>query len=261
MNAIALNLRFDDVAVNDDAAPSAPRVLLLTNDMTAGRGVLPDLVCFVASIAQVATAADAIAAARDGGHDVVVVDFRPDVLGLEAICQLRAARMGLPILFISARSTQDAFDRARSVGADDVLVLPCPIETLERRLTTLASQGSSANHSVIRVGSLALDLATRRAAYQGRPLALSAAEYAVVELLATRNGAPVCKAAVGEALAGSGEAAGLDAFMGRLRRRLATAGAAELIRTVWGQGYALCALPATRRAPQAARPVAFARAA
>jgi DNA-binding response OmpR family regulator len=69
--------------------------------------------------------------------DIVAVDIRPDMLGYDAICVLRTARVALPLLFISARSTQEACRHALSLGADAVGVLPFDDHAISSRILAL----------------------------------------------------------------------------------------------------------------------------
>lgn len=256
-----LPISFADVRVTEDGDAIAPRVLLLANDMLSGLGVMPLLARFTGALAQAATAKAAIELARTGDYDAIVVDFRPDLLGYEAVCQLRVAQVDLPVLFISARSNQDAFDRAYAIGADDVMVLPASHEVLETRLASLTRRIAQPERTRLQVGRLQIDLLEREGWFDGKRLFLSGSEYAVLELMVTRNGAPVAKAAIAERLAEEADGRSLDSFMTRLRRKLSNAGAGEMIRTVWGQGYAISALPMAARSARPTRPMVIARAA
>lgn len=252
---------FRDAVVTDDAPAASPQVLLLANDMMAGRGVLSLLVRFAGKIAQAANGTDAVELARSGGYDVVVVDIRPDVLGYEAVCQMRVAGIDLPVLFISARSGADGLDRARAAGADDAMALPASHDILAARIAALTIR-SARPPQALRIGRLAVDIAARQAAVAGRALCLTAGEYAVLELLVVRNGAPAGKSSIASRLAGEPGAAatGIEGMITRLRRKLDLAGAGGMIRTVWGQGYALSAIP-LRRHGQTGQVIPFARAA
>ena len=83
-----------------------------------------------------------------------------------------------------------------------------------------------------------LDPTTREASVEGRPVALSAREWAVLEALIRRPGAVLSRAAIEEKLYGWGEEIGSNAvevYVHGLRRKLGAA----LIRTVRGLGYVI----------------------
>ena len=225
----------------DLTAAHSTRVLFLANDMMPGGCAVPSLTDAGCSVARAESADAAIALTRTEDFDIVVVDFRPDLLGYQAIRQLRMAHIGLPVLFVSARSTADAFDRAYAAGADDVAVFPVDQADLKRRLTSLATPaGATRRAQTMRVGRLEIDLAGRHAQIDGKPLTLYSDEYAAFELLVSRNGAPVGKNAIlKHAYDDRASQGNADTLMSRLRRKLAKAGAADLIETVWGLGYAM----------------------
>ena len=142
------------------------------------------------------------------------------------------------------------------------MVLPASHEVLETRLASLTRRVAQPERSRLQIGRLQIDLLEREAWFDSKRLFLSGSEYAVLELLVTRNGAPIAKATIAERLAEEADGRSLDSFMTKLRRKLSNAGAGEMIRTVWGQGYAISALPvASRTARPATRPMAIARAA
>lgn len=158
-----LPISFADAPLAYDSEAAAPRVLLLANDMMSGLGVMPLLARFAGSLAQAGTAKTAIELARTGEYDAIVVDFRPDLLGYEAVCLLRVAQVDLPVLFISARSNQDAFDRAYAIGADDVMVLPASHESLATRIGAFARRVAQPERSRLQIGRLQIDLLEREA--------------------------------------------------------------------------------------------------
>jgi two-component system response regulator QseB len=94
----------------------------------------------------------------------------------------------------------------------------------------------------MRIGALEIDAAARLVRYNGRDVALSAREYALLEALADRPGAYLSRAQLEERLYGWGEEVGSNAVevhIHALRRKLD----AGLIRTVRGMGYTLAREP------------------
>jgi DNA-binding response OmpR family regulator len=219
------------------------RVILLSNDMMAqqgGRDALVNANCLVTLTPSVE---EAIAIAHDDECDIIVVDFRPDILGYQAVCRLRAAGVELPILFISARSSADAHERALDAGADDVIVMPLDEVELKTHIVALSNIAmiSRAPHFP-RVGSLCLDMIQRRILVDDEALALTRSEYAVLELLMSRNGDPTARAQIEASVAAAGDPSPkrhLDALIARLRGKLDAAGVNDTIGVVRGFGYAL----------------------
>lgn len=213
------------------------RVLLLANDMAPIDSV-PNLLAGTAcDVTRVASVSEALARIETDTFDAIIVDFRPDLFGYDAVCRLRVARVGLPILFVSARSTQDARARALAVGADDVVVLPLSQDGLLGRLRSLPATQSDTDRSVLQVGALELDLAARTVSVDGDMLALNAREYTVLEMLVTRAGTPVGKDALHARLADAGGWA--EAVIASVRKKLTAASGGVDIRAVRGLGYVI----------------------
>jgi DNA-binding response OmpR family regulator len=129
-------------------------------------------------------------------------------------------------------------------GADDYLVKPFAFEELLARLRALVrrSRGRAANE--VDLGRLRLDLAAHLATVDGAPLALSAKEFSLLELLALEPGRTFSRTAIAERLydeESDRDSNVIDVFVARLRRKLDEAGlpGAEVVRTLRGAGYRL----------------------
>ncbi len=220
------------------------QVLILANDMMPDDNVAECLEENNFCVKRVQTIDSLIALTRNDHFDVIVVDFRPDLLGYQAVSRLRLAHVEVPVLFVSARSSSDAFDRAYAVGADEIIVFPFNHLDLKACVLSLANRSEAAcpRSQIVRVGPLEIDLAGRQAHVDGKSVRLFSDEYLALELLVSRNGAPVRKSTIlsqdfdDDILASH---ANVDSLIGRLRRKLVKAGAGDLIRNVWGFGYAL----------------------
>jgi len=220
-------------------------VLVLANNMMSDAAMAAAFAAADCNMVRTGSVENALALLAASKFDVVVVDFRPDFWGHQAICKLRIAQVELPVLFVSACSTADAVQRAYDVGADDVVTLPLEQRELKRRLTSMVRGACEpAQIRSVTVGSLEIDLVDHGARVDGKSVALSADEYDALAALA-------CHAAGKEA---RGDA---DITVARLCRKLTKAGAAEAIRHVRGFGYTLGA----RRTVRRVRPVALRRAA
>jgi DNA-binding response OmpR family regulator len=221
-----------------DTVPGTSRVLLLANDMLGVQGMHEPLAHADCRVTPTNSVDKALELLQDDDFDVVVVDFRPDLLGYQAVCQLRTAGVDLPILFVSARSSAAAHARAQDVGADDVVVMP-----MKGRIQALSGPaGLTRTPHFPRIGSLQLDLTERRVRVGGEALALTSTEYAVLELLMSRDGSPTAKHQIEACAAAAGDQEPkrhMDALIARLRGKLDAAGASGAICVVRGFGYAL----------------------
>jgi DNA-binding response OmpR family regulator len=155
---------------------------------------------------------------------------------------LRAARTRgdrTPVLVLTARDRKEDRIAGLDAGADDYLGKPFDLDEVEARLRALVrrSQGTADRSAV---GALVLDRRARRFTMADMPLELPAREFEVLWELMTPPGRVVSKRTLSEKLSDFDTALGdnaLEAFISRLRKKLADSGAN--IRTLRGLGYML----------------------
>ena len=129
-------------------------------------------------------------------------------------------------------------------GADDYLVKPFAFAELVARLRVLLRRSHGHPTNRIELGPLSLDLAARIASVGGVPLALTAREFALLELLALHPGDTLSRSAIAAALYAEEDERDsnvIDVFVARLRRKLRAAGldGAGVIASRRGCGYRL----------------------
>lgn len=171
-------------------------------------------------------------------YDVVVLDRDLPGLPGDEVCRSLAAE-GYParVLMLTAAGTIEDRVTGLGIGADDYLPKPFAFAELVARIRALGRRSQPAVPPVLVHGDLQLDSARRIATRDGRRLALSPKEFAVLELLLAAQGAVL--SAEGLLEHGWDEAA--DPFtqtvkvtISRLRRKL---GDPPLIETVPQAGY------------------------
>jgi two-component system cell cycle response regulator CtrA len=188
-------------------------------------------------------------------YDIVLLDLdRPDVGGLELIRRMRAARMTVPVLAFSDGASARIRAQALDLGADDFMSGPCDIDELLARMRAIVRRALGHTNSSLRCGDVELNMHTRDVRVNGARLSLSRREYGVLELLFLKHGTILTKGYfLNHLYTGSEEPEmkTIDVIVCRLRKKLAAAGVATLIDTVWGSGYILRDPPATpATAPQ-----------
>ena len=174
-------------------------------------------------------------------HDLAIVDLGlPGMSGLDLIRQLRSAGHGLPILILTARGNWQDKVEGLAAGADDYLVKPFQFEELEARLNALLRRASGFTQASIAAGTLRLDLNRKQALVDEQPLGLTAYEYRILEYLMLHHQQVISKERLMEQLYADDEARDanvIEVLVGRLRRKLESAGELRPIDTVRGQGY------------------------
>jgi two-component system cell cycle response regulator CtrA len=180
-------------------------------------------------------------AAQCGPFDLVMPVVSGCAEALPMLRHMRRRGLALPVLLLVAHPDAEAESEALHAGADDVLELQAPLPLLLARLQALQRRALGHPSALIACGNVVLDQAAQAAAVDGRTVRLTRREYDVLEMLLLRRGMVLGKEACMARLYGGEdgpEARIVDVFVCKLRRKLAAAGAAEILRTVWGVGYA-----------------------
>ena len=219
------------------------RVLLVEDDTIVARGITLALKAAAMIIDAADTGEEALELARLYDYDIVILDLMlPDMEGYEVVRRLRAARVETPVLILSGLTRPQAKVRGFGMGADDYITKPFDQQELIARVQAIVRRAKGFSQPTLTVGALTLNLSSREVLVEGRTVHLTGKEYAVLELLTLRKGVVLTKEAFLNHLYGGmdePEVKIIDVFICKLRKKLATAGAPELIGTVWGRGYVL----------------------
>jgi len=200
---------------------------------------------------QVVVAGDgaaALAEARRGRFDVVLLDLMlPGGSGLDVCRELRA-RSDVPILILTARGEEADRVLGLELGADDYLTKPfSPRELLARiqaQVRRARGQAGPPTRPIV-LGDLELDPASVRATLAGRELPLTTYEFQLLRVLAERAGHVLSRERLLELVRGSAEEAfdrSIDVHISRLRTKLGDdPKRPRWLKTVRGLGYQLAA--------------------
>jgi len=152
-------------------------------------------------------------------------------------------QLSVPVLILSGLSDIDDKIKALGFGADDYLTKPFNKQELIARVNAIIRRSKGHSNSIIKIGRLTVNLTTKMAEVDGKPLRLTNREYAILELLAVRKEATLSKDVFLNHLYGGMEEPEfkiIDVFICKLRKKLADAlGGENYIETVWGRGYVL----------------------
>jgi two-component system OmpR family response regulator len=115
-------------------------------------------------------------------YNVIVLDVMlPDISGIEVCRRLRAEEVWSPVLMLTARDAVTDRVAGLDAGADDYLIKPFAFDELLARLRALDRRGAAERPTVLIVGELRLDPASRRVWRGGREIALTAKEFAILQ--------------------------------------------------------------------------------
>ncbi|MFN8024730.1 MAG: response regulator transcription factor [Acidimicrobiales bacterium] len=180
---------------------------------------------------------DGLWLATEQPYDVIVLDVMlPGLNGFKVCAELRAREIWTPVLMLTAKDGELDEAEALDTGADDFLSKPFSYVVLLARLRALMRRGATARPSILRVGSIDLDVAGRRCLVAGAPVELTGRELSILEYLMRRQGEVVPKAEILAHVwdfAFDGDDNVVEVHVSSLRRKIG----AEAIETIRGAGY------------------------
>ena len=176
-------------------------------------------------------------------YDGIVLDLMLPGRDGMAVCRaLRGRGCWAPVLMLTARGGVGDRIRGLDAGADDYLGKPFDFGELLARVRALVRRAPAERPARLEVGDLVVDPATHEVRRGGRPVALTAREFAVLEFLVRHAGEAVSRTALldhvwDENFIGSTNV--VDQYVGSLRRKLELPSGRPLIRTLRGVGFRL----------------------
>ena len=213
------------------------RLLLVEDDAMIGEAVLDLLRAEHYAVDWLRDGELADAALQAQAYDLVLLDLGlPRRDGLDVLRAMRARRQRMPVLITTARDAVKQRIDGLDAGADDYLLKPYDLDELLARIRALLRRASGRAEPVYEYRGLQISPATREVLLQGEPVALSAREWAVLELLVSRPGQVWSRAQIEEKLYSWKEeisSNAVEVYIHGLRRKLGN----ELIVNVRGVGY------------------------
>jgi two-component system copper resistance phosphate regulon response regulator CusR len=180
-------------------------------------------------------------------YDIVILDVMLPVKDGHTVCrELRASGFRTPILMLTARGSVDDRVEGLDSGADDYLAKPFDFKELLARLRALLRRTAGLRPAVAQVADLTLDTASHAVTRAGKPVSLTAKEYALIEFLVLNEVRVVGREQIGQHVWDENFdpfSNVIDVYIKRLRSKLDTGFSRRLIHTRRGEGYILSAEP------------------
>jgi len=215
------------------------RILLVEDDAMIGESVRDCLLADGYAVDWARDGAAADTALRGGAFDLVLLDLGlPGRDGLAVLRELRARRDRTPVLVATARDAVGDRVAGLDAGADDYVVKPYDADELLARIRALLRRSAGRAEPVFEHGGVTLDPHTHEATVDGRPVTLTAREWAVLEPLIARPGMILSRAQLEEKLYGWGDeiaSNAVEVYVHGLRKKLGHG----FIQTVRGVGYVI----------------------
>ena len=190
-----------------------------------------------------------LAKAQRDHYDLIILDLMlPGLAGTEICRRLRSQSVYVPILMLTAKSSE--LDRVvgLEIGADDYVTKPFSIpellarvKAILRRVEELSERGRESVPVVIQAGDLVIDPAGRKATLREQPLDLTAKEFDLLVHFAGNPGKVYTRSQLLDMVWGYGHDGyehTVNSHINRLRSKIEKDSAdPDYILTVWGVGY------------------------
>ena len=187
----------------------------------------------------------ALLAIQTGSFDLIILDLLlPKKNGMEVLRTLRARKIDVPVLILTAKDNPQDKVAGLNAGADDYLTKPFGFEELLARVRALLRRRGSGGLSseILRAGDLEMDTHRHRVVRAGSELILTNREYVLLEYFLRNPDRVVTRAMLSENVweqSFDTFSNVIDVHIARLRRKIDEDFSAKLLHTVRGSGYVL----------------------
>lgn len=176
-------------------------------------------------------------------YDAALLDILlPKVDGLTVLKTLRAKKIGVPVLMLTAMGELEDRVRGLNLGADDYLIKPFDFSELLARLNTVIRRCMGKASPIIVIDDLSLNMNAKTVTRSGKEINLSAKEYNLLEYLALNSGRVIGRTELTEHLYDTEfdlDSNVIDVYVNYLRNKIDKGYDRQLIVTVRGAGYVL----------------------
>jgi DNA-binding response OmpR family regulator len=224
-----------------------PRILLVEDHPRMAQAIRSHLEGNGIACDVVASQGQAMAAIADGTYEALILDRGlPDGDGLQFLARLRASRLVVPCMILTARDALGDRVRGLEAGADDYLTKPFEMEELLARTRALLRRSQAWVPTEVSFADMRIVPQDATLCVGRTCAALSMTELQILLALARHEGRVVRRATLEGAAWGLSSAVtpkALDVAIHRLRSKLASLRSSVSITNTKGIGYALAASP------------------
>jgi len=222
-----------------------PRVLVIDDDADILRMLKLALTRNGFNVVLAPSGMEGLRRAYETHPDAIILDIMMPMHDGFEICRRLREMTDVPIIFLTAKGTEDDIVRGLALGADDYIIKPFSQRELLSRLTACLRRASSkeeaTNILVFTGGGFALDRSRRHAVVNGEIIQLTPTEFEILDYLVSHAGKVLSRDAILSRVWGPeyvGETDLVKQFIYRLRRKIeADPRKPRLIHTVPGTGY------------------------
>lgn len=179
--------------------------------------------------------------------DLIILDLiLPDIEG-EELCQRLKRHYDIPVIMLTAKSSEDEKVKGFDAGADDYVVKPFGPRELIARIKAQLRKRKKAERLSFNRGELIIDVGAQEVMRKGKPVTLTNTEFRILLLLAGRPGQVFTREDIISAVFGydfEGYDRTIDAHIKNIRQKIEeNHRKPELLRTIYGAGYKFTGIP------------------
>lgn len=219
------------------------RILIVEDDENIADVIRRGLVAQHYSVDVASDGAIGLDLAMSNDYDLLILDVMlPRRDGASVSRALRESGFTTPILMLTALGQPRDVINGLDQGADDYLTKPFDFGVLLARIRSLTRRRSDHRLAEIKVADLTIDTARRSVVRDGRPISLTAKEFALLEYFALNKGRVLTRDAIGEHVWDINfdpRSNVIESLMHCLRHKIDKGHNRPLIQTVRGVGYRL----------------------
>ena len=224
---------------------SSVRMLVIEDDQETADEIVSEFTEAGYEVKHAADGPQGLALAGSGNFEIIVMDrMLPGLDGLAVLSALRQAGLQTPVILMSALGDVDERVRGLKAGGDDYLTKPFVMAELAARIEALLRRPAFSRETVLRVGSLEMDLIERKVRRGSREIELLPREFKLLDYLMRRPGQVLTRAMLLENVWNYrfiAETNLVDVHVGKLRKKIDAPGEAPMIQSVRGSGFMLIA--------------------
>lgn len=177
---------------------------------------------------------------REHTADLLLLDINLGDSSGFALCKELREKTGVPILFISARTSDDDQIAALTIGGDDYIPKPYSLSVLLAKVKAVLKRFGQNTAAKYSDGYLAVDFQAKQVFAAGSPVKLTALEFRLLSYLMQNENRVISKQELfekvwGDKFTGDGT---LNVHIRKIREAIEVSpGSPQYIITVWGDGY------------------------
>lgn len=186
---------------------------------------------------------DALYYIENTRYDGIILDvMMPKLNGFEVLKRVRAKKILVPVLMLTARDSDEDIIAGLDGGANDYLTKPFSFEVLCARIRAMLRVKEKLTGTVLEIADLTIDASSRTVKRNGDLIELSSKEYSVLEYLVRNKGVVVSKEQIEENIRNyeyEGTSDVIKVYIHHLRKKIDGKYEKKLLHTVKNAGYVI----------------------